>query len=110
MKRIAVVLAAFFLLAACDKAMILSPDDGTIVSEDTVLVTGFLPEDVPNNGQLTVNGIPTTVNPDRTWEQWVPVDTNSYVTPILVKFRTVTEDGSPGLLIYIPTVAPADRS
>jgi len=67
--------------------MITSPDDGTIVPDDTVVVSGVLPETLALGGQLTVNGIATTVNPDRTWSQTVPVDTTTYVTPVEANYR-----------------------
>jgi hypothetical protein len=77
------VAALLLVAAACDvKDMIVSPRDGTIVSEDTVVVTGQLPGGVAPGGTLKVNGIPTPINPDGTWTQTVPVSTTNLVTPI----------------------------
>ena len=88
MKRIVAVLAAVVLLAACEANMITAPDDGAIVPDDSVVVTGAIPTQAVLGGELTVNGIPTTVNPDRTWSQTIPIDTSTYVTPVNVSYAT----------------------
>lgn len=84
MKRVTVLVAVLLLVvAACDvKDMIETPRDGAIVPGTTVEVTGKLPGGVEPGGTLVVNGIPTTVNPDGTWSQTVPVSTTELVTPI----------------------------
>jgi len=87
-KRIVAVLAAVVLLAACEANMITAPDDGAIVPDDSVVVTGAIPTQAVLGGELTVNGIPTTVNPDRTWSQTIPIDTSTYVTPVNVSYAT----------------------
>jgi len=87
MRRLIVALAALMLLAGCDiTGMILSPPEGTIVSTATVPVSGVIPDSVAGGGTLTVNGIATTVNPDRTWAANVPATAGKYVTPILAKY------------------------
>ena len=84
MKRVTVLVAVLLLVAAaCDvKDIILTPKDGTIVPGATVEVTGKLPSGVDPGGTMKVNGIPTTINPDGTWTQTVPVSTTNLVTPI----------------------------
>lgn len=86
MKRIVVVLAALALLAACEVQLITAPDDGAIVPDDTVVVTGTIPESIQLGGELRVNDIPTPVNPDRTWSQTIPIDTERYVTEVRVDY------------------------
>jgi hypothetical protein len=93
MKRIAVVLAAVLLLAACEANLITTPQDGAIVPGDTVNVTGVLPENVPVGGTITVNGIPGTVNV-RNWSATIPVATDRYVTPVEAKYI------APGGILY----------
>ena len=60
MKRIAAVLAAVLLLAACEANLITTPEDGAIVPDSTVTVTGVLPDNVPTGGTIKVNGIAGT--------------------------------------------------
>jgi hypothetical protein len=83
-KRVTVLVAVLLLVAAaCDvKDMIVTPRDGAIVPTDTVEVTGKLPSGVDAGGTLTVNGIPTPINPDGTWVQTIPVSVTNLVTPI----------------------------
>ena len=88
MKRIVAVLAAFLFLAACEANPIQTPRDGAIVPDDTVVVTGAIPSNLPLTGSLEVNDIPTTVNPDRSWSQTIPIDTDTYVTEVSVSYVT----------------------
>jgi hypothetical protein len=87
MRRLIVVLAALMLLAGCNiTGMILSPPEGTIVATPTVPVSGVLPASLAPGGTLTVNGVATAVNPDRTWSTNVAATPGKYVTPILAKY------------------------
>ncbi len=87
-RRLGALLAAFVLLvAACDRDDLIStPDDGAIVDGSTVTVTGTLPAELALGGVLTVNGVPTALEPDRTWSVEVPHATSGYVTPIEVLY------------------------
>jgi hypothetical protein len=78
------ILAVLIVLTtACDVfgQLIDTPDDGTLVDTVTVPVTGTVP-DYTGGGTLTVAGIPTTVNPDGTWSQNVPVNPANLVTEV----------------------------
>jgi hypothetical protein len=88
-KRIAAVLAAVLLLAACEANLITTPEDGAIVPDDTVNVTGVLPDNIAVGGTVTVNGIAGIVD-GRDWSATVPVATDRYVTPIEVRYTTTT--------------------
>ncbi len=85
MKRIAAVLAAVLLLAACEADLIRTPEDGAIVPGSSTLVTGVIPDNVPLGGTIKVNGINGTVD-GRDWSATVPVATDRYVTPIAVVY------------------------
>ena len=95
MKRLMALLAVLLVVAAgCDlRVLIDTPKDGAIVPTSTVEVTGRLTDDVPLGGTLTVNGIATPVNPDRTWSQQVPISTTTYVTEIDAVYTA--PDGTP---------------
>lgn len=81
-RRLTVVLVATVLLAAgCDLNRITSPRDGAFVDADTTTVTGELRQ-MPMGGVLTVNGVVTPVNEDRTWSVDLPLGPDGTVTVI----------------------------
>ena len=88
MKRLWIALAAVLLLAtACDVTdMIVTPKDGDIASGPTVTVDGKLPEGAKPGGTLTVNGVPTTVQPSGTWSATVPASAG-YTTTITAIYK-----------------------
>lgn len=72
MKRIAGLGVLVLLLAACD-VTITAPEEGTIVPTSSVTVTGTINEYAALGGSLLVDGVPATVNADRTWSAEVAV-------------------------------------
>ncbi|MCB1245982.1 MAG: hypothetical protein KDB69_01805 [Acidimicrobiia bacterium] len=75
MKRrrwIAGAAAILLALSGCEISSITSPTDGAIVDAPSTTVTGKLRE-MPMGGVLTVNGVVTPVNPDRTWSVDLPL-------------------------------------
>ncbi|MBX3314216.1 MAG: hypothetical protein KF906_07835 [Actinobacteria bacterium] len=86
MKRRSTVaaLAAALLLAltACDIPKITAPHDGAIVDGDSTTVTGKIRENADVNGTLTVNGVSTPINPDRTFSVDLPLGPDGTVTVV----------------------------
>lgn len=85
MKRRAIVgsvFAALLLLSACETSTITAPNDGAIIDSDTTTVTGKLRSNVPLGGVLTVNGVETAINEDRTWSTELDLGPDGTVTVI----------------------------
>ncbi|MCB0976859.1 MAG: hypothetical protein KDB02_05310 [Acidimicrobiales bacterium] len=82
MKRLFLAAAAVMLLAACNPKLIDDPVQGQIVDAGTMVVSGSIPENLDLGGTLTVNGIATTVNGDRTWSQTIPTSPVGDVTVV----------------------------
>lgn len=82
MKRLVVCAFAVLLLASCKPDLILEPGSGAIVAPGTMTVTGSIPTWIPAGGSLTVSGIATTVNGDRTWSQVIPTSPVGTVTVV----------------------------
>ena len=106
MKRYAVLAVFALLLAACD-GLIVAPEEGTIVPTGTVTITGEIPSGIALGGTLTVNGIATAVNADRTWSADIPTTTEGTVTVVEVVYTDpsgkVTTDET--ALVSGPSVA-----
>jgi hypothetical protein len=74
------------LLSACDVTdLVNSPRSGDIEPGPTVVVEGTIPASYGATGVLTVNGVVTPMNADRTWSATVP-STSGFTTPVEVVF------------------------
>lgn len=85
MKRrsiVAVLAAAFLALTACDVPQITAPHDGAIVDGATTTVTGKVRQNADLNGTLTVNGVATPINPDRTFSVELPLGPDGTVAVV----------------------------
>lgn len=84
MKRLGLVLTAVLLLAltACDVDMITSPVPGTITDEDTITVTGTIPDWVAPGGTIDVNGVAGTFSSPRDWQAVIPANPVGHVTVV----------------------------
>ncbi|MBK6857686.1 MAG: hypothetical protein IPG97_14350 [Microthrixaceae bacterium] len=82
MKRIVIARVLALFMAACTPRLILSPGEGDIVAPGTITVTGEIPDYLAQGGTLVVNGIPTTIGPDRKWSQVIPTSPVGKVTVV----------------------------
>jgi hypothetical protein len=78
----ACVAAALLILSACDISQITAPHDGAIVDAETTTVTGKIRKNADLAGTLTVNGVPTPINSDRTFSAQLPLGPDGTVTVI----------------------------
>lgn len=83
MRRLGLLLALGLLAAACDyRSEYIAQPSGLIVDTPTATVTGHVPAEAVAGGTLVVNGVTATIEGDGTWSAEIPMDTDSYVTPV----------------------------
>jgi hypothetical protein len=101
LKRLVALAVTALLLAGCD-VFITAPQEGTIVSPGNVTVTGVIDQYAAVGGTIVVNGVPGTLDADRTWTAEVPVaGAPGDVVPVEVVY---TEPG-PGGKVYTDETA-----
>lgn len=89
MKRLGLLLALGLLAAACDyRAEYIAQPAGTIVDTSTATVTGHLPANAVEGGTVVVNGVTATWQGDGTWSAEIPMNTNTYVTPVTAVYTS----------------------
>lgn len=112
MKRTIIAGLVALVLASCTPRLILNPGEGQIVAAGTMVVTGEIPEDLPQGGTLVVNGIATTVNADRTWSQTIPTSPVGKVTVVQAIYTEPggTQHRQETAVVAGPRLAPGEYS
>lgn len=93
MKRLvlAVTTALLLALTGCDVGRLIhEPIPGTITDDDTIVVTGTVPNNTAAGGTIVVNGIEGTFTSERDWEAEIPTSPVGYVTVVTAIYTPPT--------------------
>lgn len=78
----AAAVAALMALTGCEISEVTAPRDGAIIDAPTTTVTGKVRNGLALGGVLTVNGVVTPLNEDRTWTAELPLGPAGTVTVV----------------------------
>jgi cysteine-rich repeat protein len=80
--------------AACDlpRVVIQTPDNGIFSLAASVSVTGYVENVNLNNSTLAINGVPVTIQPNKTFSTTVPLSQVPVFNPILATLTRINDD------------------